>query len=133
MKVTRIWADDQGTARFEETDEPTSMADYVPGRRSERTEGQSVRSPSDGAAGPKPLDLLRHVPAQIGEDGVRVRPESGSRLMCAPGADLVGARGLAQRPPLRMLDLDDHVARQYLGIFERLAHAVHGRTRHPAA
>ena len=38
MKITRIWADDQGTAHFEEMDEPTGMAEYVPGRASERTE-----------------------------------------------------------------------------------------------
>jgi hypothetical protein len=38
MKITRIWADDQGIAHFEEMDEPTSMAEYVPGRASARTE-----------------------------------------------------------------------------------------------
>ena len=38
MRITRIWADDQGIAHFEELDEPTSMAEYVPSRASARTE-----------------------------------------------------------------------------------------------
>jgi quercetin dioxygenase-like cupin family protein len=42
MKVTRIWADDRGIAHFEDVDEPSTMAEYVPGMPTERTERRSA-------------------------------------------------------------------------------------------
>ena len=38
MRITRIWPDEQGTAHFDEVDDPSSMAEYVPGMPTERTE-----------------------------------------------------------------------------------------------
>ena len=37
MRITRIWSDAQGTAHFDELDEPTTLAEYVPGMPTERT------------------------------------------------------------------------------------------------
>lgn len=37
MRTPRIWADEDGTAHFDEIDEPTTLAEYVPGMPTERT------------------------------------------------------------------------------------------------
>ena len=37
MQITRIWADADGTAHFEDIAEPSSLSEYVPGMPTERT------------------------------------------------------------------------------------------------
>ena len=43
MLITRIWADDQGTAHFDEIEEPSGISEYVPGFPSERTAPRPAR------------------------------------------------------------------------------------------
>ena len=37
MRIPRIWADEHGTAHFDEVEEPTELSEYVPGMPTERT------------------------------------------------------------------------------------------------
>jgi quercetin dioxygenase-like cupin family protein len=38
VQISRIWADDQGTAHFDEVEEPMELSEYVPGMPTERSQ-----------------------------------------------------------------------------------------------
>jgi hypothetical protein len=85
-------------------------------------------SATDDTFRPEPGDGLASVAQDLGQDrfGVLAEGRGGRRLPdLAVGPD--GARDLPDAAELRVIDLDDHVARAHLLVFERLGHGVHGR------
>src|SRR5215470_15999504 len=129
----------QGGARATSTSSDSSTSGVVstawaPSPRIIRRSPSTRRSFADHSLGPESGDGLASIAQDGAEDSLRVlaKGRGGPGLAdLALGAD--GARHLPDAAEVRMLDLDDHLARTYLLVLEGLRHGVDGRAWHVAA
>src|SRR5499433_1142184 len=129
----------QGGARATSTSSDSSTSGvvstaYAPSPRIIRRSPGTRRSFADHSLGPEAGDGLASIAQDTAQDSLRVLAQGRG----GPGlADLAlganGARHLPDAAEVRMLDLDDHLARAYLLVLEGLRHGVDGSAWHVAA
>src|SRR5215470_15283583 len=129
----------QGGARATSTSSDSSTSGvvstaYAPSPRIIRRSPGTRRSFADHSLGPEAGDGLASIAQDAAQNSLRVLAQGRGGLGLADlalGAN--GARHLPDAAEVRMLHLDDHLARAYLLVLEGLRHGIDGSAWHVAA